>query len=304
MHPVFHEGERAVQQRAGVGHMAARVGNGIHDAIPPAAREFLSAQPFAVVGARDAEGRVWASALWGTPGFLSAPDGHTLRVEAVPGDGDPLAAAIADAGTDGVDVGVLVIEPATRRRMRLNGRAHVTGNRMEIRAEQVYANCPKYIQKREVVERPEANGGVARRTPGPLTPHQRERVARADTFFIASAHPERGADTSHRGGNAGFVRVSEDGATLVWPDYSGNAMFNTLGNLAVNPAAGLLFLDWQAGDILQLTGEATILWEGMEVESLPGAERVVAFRVAEVVERPGAFPLRYRLEGYSPFNPA
>jgi hypothetical protein len=107
-------------------------------------------------------------------------------------------------------------------------------------------------------------------------------VASSDTFFIATAHPEAGADASHRGGNPGFVEVSGDGTTLLWPDYSGNAMFNTLGNLVADPSAGLLFLDGKRGGALQITGAAEILWDGPDVRRLPGAERAVRFRVAEV----------------------
>ncbi len=132
---------------------------------------------------------------------------------------------------------------------------------------------------------------------------QRDLVACADTFFIATAHPERGADASHRGGAPGFVRV-EGGRRLVWPDYSGNAMFNTLGNLAVDPRAGLLFVNFENGDTLQVSGRAGIIWDEGRAAEFAGAERVVEFDVEEVVDTRGALPLRWRLEEYSPFNPA
>jgi predicted pyridoxine 5'-phosphate oxidase superfamily flavin-nucleotide-binding protein len=131
---------------------------------------------------------------------------------------------------------------------------------------------------------------------------QRRLVSGADTFFIASAHPEGGVDASHRGGNPGFVRFLGENA-LEFPDYSGNTMFNTLGNIAVNPRAGLLFLDFEGGGTLQLTGEARIIWEAGRAVRFAGAERVVEFLVQEAVETRGAVPLRWRFEGYSPFNP-
>jgi hypothetical protein len=80
-------------------------------------------------------------------------------------------------------------------------------------------------------------------------------------------------------------------------------MFNTLGNIAVNPKAGLLFLDFEGGT-LQLTGEARIVWDAGRVAKFAGAERVVEFRIQEAVDTSGAVPLRWRFEGYSPFNPA
>jgi hypothetical protein len=221
--------------------------------------------------------------------------------------GDPLAETLAGAGGGEVAVGLLVLDAATRRRLRLNGRARVLprGAGLAVRVEQVYANCPKYIQKREVETAAGVSAPAPHRRAGTLDKEQRAWVASSDTFFIATAHPEAGADASHRGGNPGFVEVSGDGTTLLWPDYSGNAMFNTLGNLVADPSAGLLFLDGKRGGALQITGAAEILWDGPDVRRLPGAERAVRFRVAEAVEAPaGALPLRSRLLEYSGFNPA
>jgi len=172
-----------------------------------------------------------------------------------------------------------------------------------VEAREAYTNCPKYIQARapEAVAGTAAPEPAAERSPS-LGTEQREFVARADTFFIATTHPERGADASHRGGAPGFVRV-EGGRRLVWPDYSGNAMFNTLGNLAVDPRAGLLFVDFEKGNTLQVSGSAGIIWDEGRAAEFAGAERVVEFEVKEVVETRGALPLRWRLEEYSPFNP-
>jgi predicted pyridoxine 5'-phosphate oxidase superfamily flavin-nucleotide-binding protein len=135
------------------------------------------------------------------------------------------------------------------------------------------------------------------------TDEQRRLILNADTFFIASAYPEGGADASHRGGNPGFVWFL-NGNTLEFPDYSGNTMFNTLGNIAVNPSAGLLFLDFEGGGTLQLTGEARIVWDVGRAAGFAGAERVVEFRVQEAVEIQSSIPLRWQFQGYSPFNPA
>ena len=94
---------------------------------------------------------------------------------------------------------------------------------------------------------------------------------------------------SHRGGPAGFVQV-EDPSTLLIPDYSGNNMFMTLGNLAVYPRAGLLFIDFETGDLLQITGRAEILWDGA---GLLGAERAWRLRVERALVRHGALPVRW-----------
>ena len=83
-------------------------------------------------------------------------------------------------------------------------------------------------------------------------------IRRADTFFLGTTHPERGRDASHRGGPPGFVRV--DGNDLWWPDYPGNNMFNSFGNLAVEPTAALLFVDFPTGNTVYLSGTAAIEW--------------------------------------------
>lgn len=300
----YHPGEIEVQERAGVRSMAERVGNSIHPTIPPAAREFLEEQLMVVVGSVGPDGRVWASLLAGEPGFVRALDERTVRIDAAPLPGDPLAEALQGAGTQ---VGMIAIEFATRRRLRLNGEAERRPDgSIYVQARQVYANCPKYIQAREPetsrATEPGLQDGHTRRSCR-LTDEQRRLVSDADTFFIASAHPEGGADASHRGGNPGFVRFLNEN-TLEFPDYSGNTMFNTLGNIAVNPSAGLLFLDFEGGGTIQLTGEAQIIWHAGRAARFAGAERVVEFRAQEAVEIRGAIPLRWRFEGYSPFNPS
>ncbi len=299
----YHPGEIEVQERAGVRSMAERVGNSIHPTIPPAARGFLEEQLMVVVGSGGADGRVWASLLVGEPGFVRALDERTVRIDATPFPGDPLAEALQGAGTK---VGLIAIEFATRKRLRLNGEAESRPDgSIYVRARQVYANCPKYIQARE----PEIGAAELGLQDGytlrsrRLTDEQRRLISHADTFFIASAHPEGGADASHRGGNPGFIRFLDENA-LEFPDYSGNTMFNTLGNIAINPSAGLLFLGFERGSTLQLTGEARIVWDAGRAARFTGAERVVEFRVQEAVELRGAVPLRWRFEGYSPFNPA
>jgi predicted pyridoxine 5'-phosphate oxidase superfamily flavin-nucleotide-binding protein len=308
----YHAGELAVQARVGVQQMARRIGNGIRPSIPAAAQEFLRGQPMLVVASLDAAGRVWASLLAGPPGFARALDERTVLIAARPAAGDPLG----DNLHTGAQLGLLAIEFATRKRMRLNGVAEVlpaeTGadQALLVRADQVYSNCPKYIQAREWTAIPDGSAGGDERGSSPtrsrsraLTADQRQWIARADTFFIASAHPQGGADASHRGGLPGFVRVQGDGR-LVFPDYAGNTMFNTLGNIVANPGAGLLFIDFESGATLQLTGRAEVIWDPDRIAEFAGAERVVAFDVDEAIEIAGASPLRGRLVGYSPSNPA
>lgn len=310
MKSVYHEGELAVQRRAGVVEMARRVGNGIHDSIPETAQEFLQEQPMAVLSSVGQDGRVWCSVLTGEPGFLRTLDEHTLWIDATPHPADPLAENLRNRSENPfaqATLGMLAIEFETRRRMRLNGVAEVMPDgEIVLHAQEVYANCPKYIQAREIsntATEGQQEGTEAVQHGTALSAQQQAWIGSADTFFIASAAPGGRADASHRGGKPGFVRLL-DARTLEFPDYSGNMMFNTLGNITANPNAGLLFLNFETGDTLQLTGGAQVIWEPERAARFAGAERVVEFHIERTVQTPHANPLRFRFMDYSRFNPS
>ena len=299
MSHTFHDGERTVQERAGVAGMASRVAGSIHGEIPQAARDFLLEQPFAVLASRAADGRVWASLVHGAPGFLSAPSEWMIEIDAEPLAGDPLAASLAR----GMPLGVLVIDLATRRRMRVNGHVAGAAPPLRIAVDEVFANCPKYIQRRLLVgDGAEGPRAASTMVTDALTREQQQRLARADTFFVASGHPERGLDASHRGGAPGFVEVL-DGRRIAWPDYRGNAMFQTLGNLASDAHAGVAFVDFASGDVLQVTGRAHVDWDPARAARFPAAERVVELEIDAVRETRGALPLRAHGVEPSPSNP-
>ncbi|MGP3927205.1 pyridoxamine 5'-phosphate oxidase family protein [Streptomyces sp. 8N616] len=299
MADVYHEGERAVQSRAGVLDQAGFSAGAIHARIPDVAQDFLQKQVILILGATDRHGQVWASLLTGTPGFLRAEGETGLVIDAHPVAGDPLHPLFA--GSDGpVHVGMIAIEPASRRRMRMNGRATTAGAGIRVDLDQVYANCPKYIQKREPRWTPTSPASPLRA--GRLQDSQTDLITRTDTFFIATADRNGNADASHRGGNPGFVEVLSS-TRLRWPDYVGNAMFGTLGNIECNPAAGLLFPDWETGSTLQLTGTARVDWDPERAAAVPGAQRLVEFAITGVVEIPGSSPLRWSAPVYSRFNP-
>lgn len=296
----FHEGERAVQKRAGVAAEARSLGRGISSVIPPGVGSFLEAQRIAILAGMDARGRVWASIVTGKPGFITAPDGRTLSLAATLPDADPLHGSLAGD----IPLGVLVLDPERRRRIRLNGRA--SSERpgvIDIRIEEVFGNCPKYIQARAPAREAGSNHGTGTGLRGvALSASQGLAIERADTFFIASTNGEAGADASHRGGQPGFVQVVDD-KRLRFPDYAGNNMFQTLGNITTDPRIGILFVDFDAGTTLHLTGRARVLWDREDFLDLPGAERAVEVEIDEVVETAGQGPFGWRLLDYSPFNP-
>jgi len=281
----FHEGERAVQERIGVRERLERVGpRMVRDFMPDEHRQFFEDLAFVVVGSADRDGAIWASLLGGEPGFVRSPSPRRLRVEAVTLPGDPLDANIAP----GAPLGLLGIELTTRRRDRVNGLVErASDGSFELKVDQSFGNCKQYIQSRAGRFAPVA----ARQPPvreGALLSNDAQRLlAGTDTAFIASGSRRaarggsEGLDISHRGGLPGFIHAeSLDGATqLTLPDYYGNFMFNTFGNLEVNPHAGLLALDFAAGDVLSLTGRARVVWSGPALSAFTGAERLLQLRV-------------------------
>jgi ferredoxin-NADP reductase/predicted pyridoxine 5'-phosphate oxidase superfamily flavin-nucleotide-binding protein len=295
----FHEGEQRVQTRLGVREeiepWAQRV---VRPYLPDEHRAFYAELPFLVVAARDAADRPWATLLAGEPGFVDSPDRDTLRIAAQAATGDALDGAFGV----GADVGLLGIELESRRRNRVNGRvAEQADGGFALSVDQSFGNCPQYITERRW-QGAEPTSGSARRGRA-LSEAQQKLIERADTFFIATGYREGsgesetfGMDASHRGGASGFVRV-DGGRGLVFPDYAGNNHFNTIGNLLLDPRLGLLFVDFERGDLLQLTGTVEIDWDSREIEGFPGARRLVHVAIDEVVELRGALPLRWAPAG-------
>jgi len=265
--------------------------------IPAAMAGFLSHQQFAVLSSADKDGRVWASLVAGAPGMIAVRGSNTIAlVRANVGTELPLSDVLANP-----QVGLIAIDFSRRIRVRVNGHASVDPDgSLTIAVDQLYGNCSQYIQKRIVEGASDQSANFSVMPGEMLSDSQRELIERADTFFIASRHPELGADASHRGGKPGFVQVTSP-TTLSFPDYSGNNMFNTLGNLAVNPAVGLLFVDFASGRTLQVSGRAAVDWDrGRTTQVDDKAQRVIDVEIHAVREVEHAMSLRYRFIGYSP----
>lgn len=296
---VFHAGEQAVQERMGVRDQiapwAARV---VRSVLPEQHRQFYGGLPFVVAAARDEAGWPWATILAGRPGFACSPDPRTLRIATRPGPGDALEHALRP----GVDVGLLGIELATRRRNRVNGRVRASpGGDLVLDVVQAFGNCPQHITVRQwrwVEPEPVAS---ARRVDR-LDPELRAWISGADTLFIATGHrgaddePSSGMDASHRGGPPGFIEVVDE-RTLVIPDYAGNNYYNTVGNLVMDARAGITLVDFRRGGLLQLTGRVEIDWDSPRVPRYPGAQRLLVFELEHGVVRERALPLRWEEAG-------
>ena len=300
----FHEGELLVQQQAGETVKGEQNGRIIADSIPKAALKFIEQQSMVVLGSVD-EQSIWASILFGNAGFIRAIDSQTVEIDlkqVIENLEDPFWTNIERENR----IGMLVIELETRRRLRINGKiARTTSDKLSLQVLESYPNCPKYIQRRHLsfkVDRDSQESSKAK-TGRVLTLQQQKWIESADTFFVASYHSSRGVDVSHRGGNPGFIQIS-DRQTLRIPDYDGNGMFNTLGNLIIDPRAGLIFIDFERSRTLQLSGRATVLWD-LENHDHPtgGTKRYWNFKIEQWLETD--LPILFNCEflDYSPHNP-
>lgn len=293
----FHCGEQILQERAGVRERMERFGRQvIHDHLPEQHRAFYRQLPFVLVGHADKEGRPWASILFNQPGFISTSDPHEMKINTSPVAGDPLANALHS----GTHLGLLGIELSTRRRNRVAAQiARVSNDVIELRVAQAFGNCPQYIQRRELVSvDPQIIPAPVVEYISDLSDKTRRLIESSDTFFVASyKHSDSGqrsdgADVSHRGGKPGFIRI--DGNTLTIPDYRGNNHFNTLGNFHETPKAGLLFVDFEHGHLLTLTGRVEVQWESSETKYFSGAERLWTFHLDHGFYQKNVLPLRWR----------
>lgn len=311
----FHAGERALQVQTGwrdrMEAMGPRV---IRDYMPDQHREFFAQLPFLVVGSLDADLQPWASVLAAPAGFAHSPDATHLRVDALPAGGDPLAGQLAQGAT----LGLLGIEPHTRRRNRMNGTVEsLDAGGFMVAVQQSFGNCPRYIQAREPELVAARDGSAPAQRLDTLDLDAQRLIGSADTLFIATAYPgdaaagdaadaadaadarSHGVDVSHRGGRPGFVRV-DAGGVLTVPDFNGNRFFNTLGNLVAHPRAGLLFIDYDNGDLLHVAATAELVLDGPEIAEFEGAERLLRLHVEHALRRPAALPLRWGDAALSP----
>jgi uncharacterized protein len=300
----FHKGEQEVQTRMGVRDQMEQFGKRvIRDYMPEQHREFYKQLPFVLVGHADKDGWPWASILFSPPGFIQSNEDTSLLINTKPVAGDPLEEALV-AGTR---LGLLGIELASRRRNRLA--AHITRTNkegFELQVDQAFGNCPQYIQTRDLhtidpSSLPPPNVEDLKQ----FDESAKNLIMHSDTFFVASyvkndsGEASEGADVSHRGGRPGFVRIDDD-LTLTIPDYLGNNHFNTFGNFTENAKAGLLFLDFENGHLLSLTGTVEILWDSPDSKYFEGAERLWKFHLDHGRRLTHALPLRWALDAFSP----
>ena len=135
-----------------------------------------------------------------------------------------------------------------------------------------------------------------------FTDEDRAFIERCAMFFIATADLEGHPDCSYKGGMPGFVRVL-DGDTLAVPDYDGNGMYRTWGNVRVNPNVGLLFLDFEQPKRLRVNGTAQVLEDDPLRAEFPGSVFVVRIKAERIFPNCPRYLHRMQLVEHSAHAP-
>ena len=123
-----------------------------------------------------------------------------------------------------------------------------------------------------------------------------------DFFFLATCDAQGKPNCSYKGGDPGFVRVP-DVHTLAWPNYDGNGMYLSMGNLLVNPHVGLLFIDFEEGNRIRINGDASVSRDDPLLPEFPEAQFVVRVKIREVFPNCPRYIHHYKSQERSPFVP-
>ena len=324
----WHEGEHRM-------HILTKVPEYENPTTPfltPRAAHMMHTAPLLALGTVDSQGRPWSTVIGGESHMAQLIGESTVGIQAVVSKStDPVIDILTGGDVDkgltkepgrGKMLSGLTIDLETRRRIKLYGRmiAHDLSTmdalsskepedgaafaKLVVKMEQSMGNCPKYLNCKRI--RPAIPQPKAAADSTVLSEKALQLIAKADTLFVASAYRQRDMDSNIRGGPPGFVRVEkndEASTVLVWPEYSGNNLYQTLGNLQVSHRAGLVFPDFETGDVLYVTGDAEVLIGEAAATILSRSKLAVRLTLtgARFVEQGLGF--RGELLERSPYNP-
>ncbi|KAF7547692.1 hypothetical protein G7Z17_g7542 [Cylindrodendrum hubeiense] len=315
----FHEGERAMHQLLKV----QRNGNPTTPGLPMRYGMRVNQSSLVALGTLDDAGRPWTTVWGGERGFARPVAEDVLALNsAVDTQYDPVFKALWEGGDaeddavvrpgggEGKEMAGLSIDLETRDRVKLMGKmvagAAVNGGKevqMAMLVTGSLGNCPKYLNRKDIVKnemKPELVSDSLLLPQGAL-----DLIEKADMFFLSSTNGDT-MDTNHRGGSPGLVRVAKndaDGLELVYPEFSGNRLYQTLGNFKVNPLVGVAIPDFDTADVLYLTGSASILVGKEASDLLSRTQLAVKISVTAARFVKSGLPFRGPAVEYSPYNP-
>jgi predicted pyridoxine 5'-phosphate oxidase superfamily flavin-nucleotide-binding protein len=135
-----------------------------------------------------------------------------------------------------------------------------------------------------------------------FTDEDRDWVHRSPMFFLATTDNDGWPDVSHKGGLPGFVRVTGP-STLTFPNYDGNGMYRSLGNILINPRVGLLFVDFDNPYRLRINGTASLHHDDPLLAEFPGAQLMVRVDVLRIFPNCPRYVHKMKIEKYSVYVP-
>jgi len=304
----YHPGEIAAQNKAGTRGAAAELAAVMTSSLNFSSNhdEFLAAQNFSVLTSVDTvSGDVRVTPLFGKTGDLNAVSENEIVISR---NCIPVGDILYNCPPT-TPLSLLAIDLQQRRRLRINGMAKSLATDSDsgllLEVQEFSPNCPKYINQRKIVFDKQGaapiNASAIREERTHLTESDQAFVRAMDTLWIGSYAPGVGADTNHRGGQPGFIRVTSAN-TIEWPEYRGNGMFFTSGNLELNDKAGVTLIDFDSGSFIQMTGRAEVDWQ--HDGRYEGATRVIRYQIEHLVRTDQATTHRWQRLDYSPYNPA
>lgn len=135
-----------------------------------------------------------------------------------------------------------------------------------------------------------------------FTVEDREFIDHCPMFFIATADADGHPDCSYKGGLPGFVRVLDD-RSLAIPDYDGNGMYRTWGNVLVNPSIGLLFIDFENARRIRVNGTAEISDKDPLLKEFPGSVFIIRVTATRIFPNCPRYIHKMKLVEYSAYAP-
>lgn len=302
---VFHKGERHIQKKLGEEHIANLSSRLVLNCVVGNAVNFVENQSTIIISSQGIDGYVWTSFVVGQKGFVKVPQPGTLVINM-----SMLCCKRDDLLDQNIqsnhNIGCLFIDPVFGRRFRVNGTVDLEDCNLKVTVIEAYPNCPKYIQRRASVISPDFDIERPVIVKGrDIDEEGRACISGADTFFVGTIGSDGKLDASHRGGKKGFIQLL-DNRTLKIPDYKGNSFYNTLGNISLHPFTGLLFIDFDTGGILQLTGNAGLLFDQRtesDLKETGGTGRYWLFETLSWIHTKSHHQIRWEFQSNSPYNP-
>jgi len=237
----YHEGQLSIQREAKTEAVAEHLAHWVGPATAFAldADLFLFAQP-------DSLGVLRFTTLSGPAPLLAIGPGDDVNIQFLPELADQLPVGRC---------GGLAISLALARRARLNGAMVRREGLAVLQSDETFTLCRKYMAPSVSLADAPAVGPVARVSVALDDPWLRSLLSRAETAFLASLSPDGGPDVAHRGGPPGFIEL-EPGGALHWPEYVGDGVFKSAGNVRATGHFTLLVVDAESGDGAELVGKA------------------------------------------------